>query len=63
MIGLVIALVVLGVPLAALRFGADSRDGRDWKPLGGFSSDEADLPLRHATSRTVRPLHRKSAHT
>ena len=39
MIFLLVVLVVVGVPLAVLRFGADSRDGRDWKPLCGFDSD------------------------
>jgi hypothetical protein len=40
MIGLAVALVAVGVPLASLLFGADSRDGRDWKPLRGFTSSD-----------------------
>lgn len=42
MIWLVVALVVVGLPLAALLFGADSRDGRDWKPLCGLPSPSPD---------------------
>ena len=47
MIWLLVVLVVVGLPLATVLFGADSRDGRDWKPLGGFESADADVPLRH----------------
>jgi hypothetical protein len=49
MIWLAVALVVVGLPLAALLFGADSRDGRDWQPLCGLpnSSLDTDWPSPH----------------
>ncbi len=53
MIWLVIALVVVGLPVATLLFGAESRDGHDWKPLYGLSS-----PLPDANGRLV-PGHRR----
>jgi hypothetical protein len=49
MIWLVVVLVVVGLPLVALLFGADSRDGRDWQPLRGLpnSSLDTDWPSPH----------------
>jgi hypothetical protein len=49
MIGLAVVFVVVGVPVAALLFGADSRDGRDWQPLRGLpnSSLDTDWPSPH----------------
>ena len=32
MIWLTVILIVVGLPVAALLFGADTRDGRDWQP-------------------------------
>jgi len=49
MIWLLVVLVVVGVPLVVLRFGADSRDGGDWKPLCGFDSDDTES-LRHGAT-------------
>ena len=51
MIWLVVVLVVVGLPLTALLFGADSRDGRDWQPLCGLpdSSLDTDGPSPHTT--------------
>ncbi|MGA3215035.1 MAG: hypothetical protein ABSD97_05005 [Acidimicrobiales bacterium] len=37
---LIVALVVVGLPVAALLFGVDSRDGHDWQ-----SSDDSPGPL------------------
>ena len=42
MIWLVVVLVVVGLPLVALLFGADSRDGRDWQPLRGLPNSSLD---------------------
>lgn len=42
MIWLAVVLVLVGLPLATLLFGAESRDGRDWKPLRGFPGVTAD---------------------
>jgi len=42
MIWLVVVLVVVGLPLAALLFGAESRDGRDWQPLRGLPNSSLD---------------------
>jgi len=42
MIWLAVAIVVIGLPLAALLFGAESRDGRDWQPLCGLPSPSPD---------------------
>ncbi len=42
MIWLVVVLVVVGLPLAALLFGAESRDGRDWQPLSGLPNSSLD---------------------
>ena len=49
MIWLAVALVVVGLPLAALLFGAESRDGRDWQPLGRLPnpSPGSDWPFPH----------------
>ncbi len=49
MIWLVVVLVVVGLPLAALLFGAESPDGRDWQPLRGLpnSSLDTDWPSPH----------------
>lgn len=45
-IWLLVALaVVIGLPLAALRFGADSRDGCDWKPISGLPEVLSDREL------------------
>jgi hypothetical protein len=49
MIWLTVVLVVVGLPLAALLFGADSRDGRDWK--------NPDKSLRPLPDRDLAPLH------
>ncbi len=51
MIFLFVVLVVVAVPLAVLRFGADSRDGRDWKPLCGFDSDDNVLIQKDAVRK------------
>ncbi|MGA2527975.1 MAG: hypothetical protein ABSG36_02290 [Acidimicrobiales bacterium] len=63
MIGLVVVLVAICLPLAALLFGADSRDGRDWKPLSRFVSADADRPMVRVPNGVGRHLHRKTAHT
>ncbi|MGO9964369.1 MAG: hypothetical protein ACLPUG_13215 [Acidimicrobiales bacterium] len=49
MIWLVVVLILVGLPLAALLFGAESRDGRDWQPLRGLpnSSLDTDWPSPH----------------
>ncbi len=54
MILLVVGLVALGLPLAALLFGADSRDGRDWQPLCRLpsSSPDADWPSPDTAGET-----------
>jgi len=57
MIWLLVALVVVGLPLVVLRFGADSRDGRDWKPLCGFESDGIEPLQRGATEASDVLLH------
>lgn len=33
MLGLIVVVIVLGLIMAVPFFGADSRDGRDWRPL------------------------------
>jgi hypothetical protein len=57
MIFLLVVLVVVGVPLAVLRFGADSRDGRDWKPLCGFDSDYTSAVQHGATNQNSVLVH------
>ena len=61
MIWLVVALVVVGLPLAALLFGADSRDGRDWQPLCGLPSPspDADWPSPDTVRETGRLVPRR----
>jgi len=49
MIWLVVVFIVVGLPLAALLFGADSRDGRDWQRC-----DDSDAPL---PGSELPPLH------
>lgn len=50
MIWLAVVLLVVGLPLAALLFGVDSRDGRDWQPLCGLPNPSPDTnrPPPHA---------------
>ena len=42
MIWLAVVLVVVGLPVAALLFGTESRDGRDWQPLHGLPNSSLD---------------------
>jgi hypothetical protein len=42
---LVVTLVVVGYPVAALLFGAESRDGRDWQSSSGLPSPLPDRDL------------------
>jgi hypothetical protein len=62
MIWLLVVAVVVVLPLAAVLFGADSRDGRDWKPLGGFDSADADAPLQHMVGAGGSVLVRRHGH-
>lgn len=43
----IIALVVVGIPVAALLFGAESRDGRDWQSPDGLPSPLPDTQPLH----------------
>ena len=56
-----VAVVVLGLPLAALLFGVDSRDGRDWQSPSGLPSQVADRDLARSTGAAgvVRFMHRR----
>lgn len=62
MIVLVLA-VVIGLPLAAFFFGADSRDGRDWKRPSELPSPLAarDMAASHMAggSGATRLVHRR----
>lgn len=58
MIWLTIALIVGGLVAAALLFGADTRDGRDWQSTDGLPSPLPVTdrpPLYSARSRCLRP--------
>jgi hypothetical protein len=33
MVGLIVVVIVVGLIMAAPLYGADSRDGQDWRPL------------------------------
>jgi hypothetical protein len=51
MLGLIVVVVVVGLIIAVPFFGADSRDGRDWRPLCLTSPvPDTDVSVAHRTS-------------
>jgi hypothetical protein len=49
MVGLIVVVIVVGLIIAAPFYGADSRDGRDWRPLHLASSlPDTDHPPAQA---------------